>query len=262
MTASSKKKENSAKNDTSFLQSLDKIERTPTRPFVQTEAKKRDSRIFEYTHVSEEMANHAALGYFQINDTSLLKCDTLKTGRKKFIFFGRSKKTFKYTIKPLLTKIIVPFLQEIFKLTRLNIRSNVTARNMMINIHLSGEDQWIFTKGGSDIFNALETIVKIYTAKKIFLSRNTRFQIECNKKDASRGPFTKHNRDDIKSDKDLISKVEKLKAEILSTGKSQVLKFLSPSQRKIVHLHIDEDAQFTTRSLGEGHYKRIEIELK
>ncbi len=136
-------------------------------------------------------------------------------------------------------------------------------RNTNINIQLSGEDQWILMKKGSEIINALGVIVKIYTAKKVFLSKNTFFRIEFSKKDTfdKRSPI-KQDKDNIKGETDLIAKVEKLKKEVLSTGKVQVLKFLSPSQRRLVHLHIDDDNQFITRSLGEGHYKRIEIGLK
>ncbi len=110
--APSKNNANTRKKNVSFLQSLETVERTPIRPFVQTEAKKKDSRVFEYTHVSEEMATHAALGYFQINDASLLKREMLRTGRKKFIFFGRSKKTFRYTVRPSFIKLIVPFFKK------------------------------------------------------------------------------------------------------------------------------------------------------
>ena len=226
-----------SRSNASFLQSLETIERTPVRPFVQTEAKKKDSRIFEYTHISEEMASHAALGYFQIHDPSLLKCDILKAGRKKFLFFGPSKKTFKYTVRPALKKLIIPFLQEIFELARLDIHPNITSQNVgSIKIQLSGSDLQIISKNQTDIINALETITKIYTAKKVFIPKNTKFQIEYNQKHISdrKSDFNIQAKDEdsIDNEKDLIARVEKLKKRYPCYGQVASVKISRPFPKK------------------------------
>ena len=259
---------------TAFLESLEEIESAPRRPFVQTEASNSDSRVFEYTHTGQSMADHAALGYFQINEPSLLRCDILKTGRKKFLFFGSSEKTFRYTLRPIFKKLVIPFLQEIFKLADLNLYAHIISINAhVVKIRFSGADLERFSKNQQENIHAFETIIKIYIARKVFLSKNTTFQIEFNQNNTShkKKSFNKRqnqnrNRNDtpstITSEKDLIDRVENIKREILSTKRPQVLKFLNPSQRRAIHLHIDGDSRFETRSLGEGHYKRIEIDLK
>ena len=243
----------------------EKPERTPTKPFIATQAKKKDTRVFEYTHESQEIADHAALGYFQVNDASLLQHEILKKGWKKFLFFGPSQKTFRYTLKPIYKKLLTPFIQEIFDLGCFQLQPNVGFKSNNVKINISGKDQ----EGiGQDFVYSLETLVKIYTAKKTFLPKSTRFQIEINGKRPPRKEPTKSRKPNssrqgrgAKQEEELLERVDKLKADILSTSQPQVLKFLDPSQRRIVHQYIGEDTRFTTRSLGEGHYKRIEIAL-
>lgn len=57
----------------------------------------------------------------------------------------------------------------------------------------------------------------------------------------------------------LESMIEKLKNKALDQGKSVYVKALSPKERRIVHQFIAQDERLKSKSIGDGHYKKIKI---
>ena len=237
---------------------------SPGRPYTPSEAKKKDTRIFEYTHTSTDKADRAALGYFQIDDSSILQREILRQGRRAFLLFGPSKKTFKYTLKPIYKKLLTPFITEILRHSGLEVKALVGLKNRIVKVNFQGPDSNLLAKSGEYLL-ALESILRIYTAKRVFLPKNIRFRLEC---DASAPEGGRRERgkegdgEETRDREDLMARLEAVKEGVRATGTAGVLKFLNPSQRRLVHQHIDEGDEFTTRSLGEGHYKRVEIALR
>ena len=61
------------------------------------------------------------------------------------------------------------------------------------------------------------------------------------------------------ADKALIELAEKLRDVALEKGKSVYFRALSPKDRKVVHQFLAEDSRVKSRSIGEGHFKKIKI---
>jgi spoIIIJ-associated protein len=61
------------------------------------------------------------------------------------------------------------------------------------------------------------------------------------------------------ADAALIALAEKLKEIALSKGKSVYFRALPPKDRKVIHQYLAEDGRVKSRSIGEGHFKKIKI---
>jgi spoIIIJ-associated protein len=57
----------------------------------------------------------------------------------------------------------------------------------------------------------------------------------------------------------LIQLAEKLKGIALTKGKSVYFRALPPKDRKVIHQYLAEDGRVKSRSVGEGHFKKIKI---
>jgi len=57
----------------------------------------------------------------------------------------------------------------------------------------------------------------------------------------------------------LIQLAEKLKGIALDKGKSVYFRALPPKDRKVIHQYLAEDGRVKSRSIGEGHFKKIKI---
>ena len=57
----------------------------------------------------------------------------------------------------------------------------------------------------------------------------------------------------------LIELAEKLKGVALDKGKSVYFRALPPKDRKVIHQYLAEDGRVRSRSVGEGHFKKIKI---
>jgi spoIIIJ-associated protein len=57
----------------------------------------------------------------------------------------------------------------------------------------------------------------------------------------------------------LIALAEKLKDIALTKGKSVYFRALPPKDRKVIHQYLADDGRVKSRSIGEGHFKKIKI---
>jgi spoIIIJ-associated protein len=61
------------------------------------------------------------------------------------------------------------------------------------------------------------------------------------------------------ADAALVALAEKLKGIALSKGKSVYFRALPPKDRKVIHQYLAEDGRVKSRSIGDGHFKKIKI---
>ena len=61
------------------------------------------------------------------------------------------------------------------------------------------------------------------------------------------------------ADAALIALAEKLKEIALTKGKSVYFRALPPKDRKVIHQYLAEDGRVKSRSIGDGHFKKIKI---
>lgn len=57
----------------------------------------------------------------------------------------------------------------------------------------------------------------------------------------------------------MIELADKLKEIALTKGKPVYFRALPPKDRKVVHQYLAEDGRVKSRSVGDGHFKKIKI---
>jgi spoIIIJ-associated protein len=61
------------------------------------------------------------------------------------------------------------------------------------------------------------------------------------------------------ADKALVDLAERLKGIVLQKKKSAYVRALPPRERRVIHQHLAGDKRVKTRSIGDGHFKKIKI---
>lgn len=61
------------------------------------------------------------------------------------------------------------------------------------------------------------------------------------------------------ADAALVALAEKLKGIALDKGKPVYFRALPPKDRKVIHQYLADDGRVKSRSIGEGHFKKIKI---
>ncbi|MEW6500853.1 MAG: R3H domain-containing nucleic acid-binding protein, partial [Thermodesulfobacteriota bacterium] len=61
--------------------------------------------------------------------------------------------------------------------------------------------------------------------------------------------------------KELEERALALAAEVKATGKSRTIPAISPAERRIVHLVLQQDSEIRSRSVGDGLFKKVLIHL-
>ena len=64
-----------------------------------------------------------------------------------------------------------------------------------------------------------------------------------------------------RSDESLLKLANKLKGIVIQKGKPVYVKALPPGKRKIVHQFLADDDRVKSRSIGDGHFKKVKIFL-
>ncbi len=264
---------------------------TPLKRYVPSEDKSGDRRSFVITTDSIEDADRMALGYFMINDESLLQKEMIKKGRKRFFFFGPSRNTYRYTLEAHYKKLLLPFLIEILTLSHINVMVKVGLKGETIEVSFNGPDEGLLMRNRGQMLEGFEQILRLYLANKVTIPPKLKWNITVSssrkndrKSDASsneRGGDRNSDRkgrnakaprnsrsgksreeDNAQREKDVIKMVEEVKAQVLSSNAPVLTKALDPRDRRTVHQHISEDDKFQTTSIGDGRLKKIEIALK
>lgn len=210
-----------------------------------------DRRIFQITSQSFSKAQEQALSFFHMNEEGMLNHEILEKGRKKFLLFGPQDISYKFTIKPIYKKLLLPFLIDILKKADLNLFVKVSFKEPHLRVNFSGKDEKLLTRNRGELLQAFEHIIKLYLFKKIFPHPGMRVSVTA---PGHRGGGQK----EVNEEK-LISLAKNLKSEALEKGSSVQTKTLSPAQRRIIHKHLQDDGEVTTLSIGEGRFKRVEI---
>jgi spoIIIJ-associated protein len=62
-----------------------------------------------------------------------------------------------------------------------------------------------------------------------------------------------------RENENLEAMIEKLKQKVLAQGRPVYVKALPPKERRVVHQFLSKDERVKSRSIGDGHYKKIKI---
>lgn len=224
-------------------------------------------RFFTVSTYSFEEAKEKALSYFAINEDSILEHEVIGKGKKKFFLFGPQMTNYKFKVKPIFRKILLPFLINTFKKMGLRVYVNVTFSNPNVSVVFSGEDAGLLLKNKFALHNAVKELAMNYLRNKISMASNNKitFKTEAGERPARdsqkpRKPRTNHT-NNSKDEKELHRIAEKVKQEVKDKQEAVMIQKLNPAERRIIHLYFEKDPTFKSSSVGDGRFKEIEIDL-
>ncbi|MCX7977473.1 MAG: hypothetical protein N2578_00545 [Bdellovibrionaceae bacterium] len=115
----------------------------------------------------------------------------------------------------------------------------------LISIELQGEDEGLLKEKNGQVIDAIQLLVKRILQHN-FPNEKTSVRVDC-------GGYREE------SEAALIERAENLKKIVIEQGRSVYYRVLPPKDRKIVHQYLAQDPRVKSRSLGDGHYKKIKI---
>jgi len=196
----------------------------------------------DYTQACQE-----AMMKLNIHDESLLEHEILEKGKRNFLgILGSREITYKFFIAQKYDVMAQGFMEELVKLSFLDITFNVTQEDNVLKIDFEGEDEEVLKNNGFDLLVSLEQITRKFLIKKAALRPG--FKIK----------FSVAGEVSTKEAK-LESLAAKMKEKAIKTKKIVTLNSMPPKDRRIIHQFFSEDEEIETRSHGESYYKRIKL---
>lgn len=114
-----------------------------------------------------------------------------------------------------------------------------------ILVEFSGDDEDILTAENGELLDSFQLF-----SKRVLQHKLSEARVEVH---------TDANGFREKSTQALVNMTDKLKDKCLESGKSQYMRPLAPKDRKTVHQHLATDERVRSRSIGEGHFKKVKI---
>jgi len=120
----------------------------------------------------------------------------------------------------------------------------VEARGLKVRCMLSGEFEEILTGPEGKTLDSLQYLMRKIVTKKA--TERLKLSIDV-------GNFREKRQEELK-----VRAVE-LAAMVKEDGKTQVIPALNPSERRVIHMVLQEDKEIRSRSVGDGLFKKILI---
>jgi spoIIIJ-associated protein len=114
-----------------------------------------------------------------------------------------------------------------------------------LNVDFKGDDEEMLTSKEGQLLDALQLYVR-RVAQHQMPDEQLNINLDC-------ANFREE------ANEALIALADKLKGIALSKGKSVYFRALPPKDRKVIHQYLAEDGRVKSRSIGDGHYKKIKI---
>lgn len=209
-----------------------------------------DRRFFEITTYNENTAKHQAMEFFRIYDESLIGHDLVKKGPRKFIIFGARENQYKFFIKPIYKKLLLPFLIEMINKMGLDLFVKVAFKPTNLYVNFSGKDEKMLAENSFELLNAFEYLIKNFLQSKVVLHQDLKIHVKC-----SKGKAQNKNNDEHKLQK----LARSMRKKVLETKKPVALKPMNANERRIIHQFFQDDKQVETLSVGEGRLKKVEL---
>ncbi len=162
-------------------------------------------------------------------------------------FFGKlfGKKDEKQNSKGGAVELLEDTLGELLRLSGLNLSFEISEVEREIVVDLYGDDEELLLSKEGQLLDAFQ----------LYLKRVLQHQLP----DLDLNLVVDSDGFREEADKALVELADKLKSLALEKGKSVYFRALSPKDRKVVHQYLAEDGRIKSRSVGEGHFKKIKI---
>lgn len=135
-------------------------------------------------------------------------------------------------------------LTSILKLMGYPSSVNVTAEGTSVLCHVGEEYQQVLTGQDGKTLDSLQYLLRKIVVRKV--PHRLRLTIDI-------GNYREQRLADLKE------RAAELAESVKNDGKTQVIPSLSPSERRVVHMSLQDDKDIRSRSVGEGLFKKILI---
>ncbi|MEO8034789.1 MAG: R3H domain-containing nucleic acid-binding protein [Acidobacteriota bacterium] len=135
------------------------------------------------------------------------------------------------------------WLEEVLDIAKMHLDVRTEENDAQILIGLYGRDSRRLLEDHGELLDALQVL-----ANKSLTGRKVEKDIELD----SQRFKARRNEDLSQQARDLADRVRR-------DGREQLLPAMTPIERRIIHLALEEDADVTTESRGEGFYKRVAV---
>jgi spoIIIJ-associated protein len=142
--------------------------------------------------------------------------------------------------------VVEGLVKNLIELSRLELSFEVKPMEQgFININVYGRDEELLTSKEGQLLDALQLYIRRAVQHQL-PDQDINVNLDCSN-------FREQ------ANEALIALAEKLKGIALTKGKSVYFRALPPKDRKVIHQYLAEDGRVKSRSIGEGHFKKIKI---
>ncbi len=120
----------------------------------------------------------------------------------------------------------------------LELEYRITRRGDMINVVFDGEDKNLLLRNDGTLLLALQHVLNKVSPVKV--------QADCEF-------FRK------RKEKRLREYGQQVAQQVRDSGKEEVLDFMNPYERRIIHIAVNQVQGITSESLGDGFLKRVKV---
>jgi len=142
--------------------------------------------------------------------------------------------------------VVRAWYARVLELAKLQLEIRTEENETQIIVRLFGGDARLLTEEHGELLDALQVL-----GNKAMVGRKVEKEIELNCE-----AFKERRAEQ------LAEKAKELADRVRSSGREQLLPAMTPIERRIVHLALQEDADVTTESRGEGFYKRVAVVMR
>lgn len=140
--------------------------------------------------------------------------------------------------------IIRDELQAILELMGCPSTITVESENGTANCQVSAEHQDILTSQDGRVLDSLQYLLRKIVSKKV----ESRVQLTIDVGDYREKRY-----------QELRERAAEFAAQVKANGKTQVIPSLNPSERRVVHVALQDDPDIRSRSVGDGLFKKVLI---
>lgn len=138
------------------------------------------------------------------------------------------------------------WIEKCLALARFDLIVRTEENETQIIVRLYGSDGALLTDRHGELLDAIQVLTN-----KVLVGRKVEKEIELDCEEF------KNRRED-----DLGRRAREVADRVRSGGREELLPAMTPIERRIVHLALQDDADVTTESRGEGFYKRVAIIMR
>lgn len=160
------------------------------------------------------------------------------------LFGGGDKKGFKNP-KQLIEHVLSGIIEKAGLEFAFDIEEIDGQENESYKVNFYGEDEDMLTQKDAMLLDALQLFLK-RALQHHYSEQIINVTCDCN-------DFR------TRENENLESMIDKLKEKVLAQGKPVYVKALAPKERRVVHQFLARDERVRSKSIGDGHYKKIKI---